>query len=221
MSRRKLLAVPDLPLVGGAVCLDLVNTTGARASEAPRERLRSYDDLLVWSFRAGLLDAAGTDRLRAATARRRSEAQRALQRVCEFRELLYQVFRPVAEGTKPPVQAVTRLGRWWRVERSHRELVMDERGFELRLRVSPKALDGMVWPIVTSAIELLASERIALIRRCGECDWLFLDETRNGSRTWCKKVCGDRVRARRHYQRIRERKRDINEDPEAASASMP
>jgi predicted RNA-binding Zn ribbon-like protein len=60
-------------------------------------------------------------------------------------------------------------------------------------------LDAMVWPIVSAAVELLMSDRLARLKRCGECDWLFLDESKNGSRTWCKKDCGDRVRARRHY----------------------
>jgi len=61
----------------------------------------------------------------------------------------------------------------------------------------------MWWPTVASAVELLTSERLTRTKRCGECDWLFVDESKNRSRTWCKKLCGDRTRARRHYDRIR------------------
>ncbi len=203
MSRRRPLPVAKLQLVGGLLCLDLVNTTGARASAVPRERLRSYDDLLVWSRRARILKAAEAGRLRNEAAKRPAEAQRALERVVELREELYRLFRAIAEGGEPPPESVRQLGKWWRADRGRRELEPRDRGFTLRLQVSADELDAMVWPIVISAVELLVSDLLRKIKRCGECDWLFVDASKNGSRMWCKKQCGDRVRARRHYRRIR------------------
>jgi predicted RNA-binding Zn ribbon-like protein len=44
------------------------------------------------------------------------------------------------------------------------------------------------------------------VRECGgdHCGWLFLDETKNRSRRWCEmSVCGNRAKARRHYDRNR------------------
>jgi predicted RNA-binding Zn ribbon-like protein len=181
--RRKLLPVDELPIIGGALCLDLVNTTGFRAGGTPRERLLTQADLSVWSHRVGL---AG----RATVARTR-----------ELRELLYAIFRPVAEGAEPPPDAVARLSDWWRAERSRRALVSRDGRFELQLELGDNDRDAMLWPIVASAVDLLTSDRLAKLKRCGECDWLFLDETKNGTRTWCKKDCGDRARARRHYRK--------------------
>ena len=44
----------DLPnLVGGALCLDFVNTVDARHAPGRREYLNSYPALLAWSRRAG------------------------------------------------------------------------------------------------------------------------------------------------------------------------
>jgi predicted RNA-binding Zn ribbon-like protein len=201
-----------MPLVGGAVCLDLLNTTGARASGSPRERLLSYDDLLAWSVRAGVLGERDARRLRAAAANRKGESAAALARALRLRELLYGVFRPIAEGGEPPADLLAELSRWWRADRNRRELVWtrsDAGGkLELHLEMDESELDLMLWPIVSSAIELLTSARIARIKRCGECDWLFVDESKNGSRTWCKKECGDRARARRHYQRARRKKKE-------------
>ena len=35
-----------------------------------------------------------------------------------------------------------------------------------------------------------------------DCGWMFLDESRNRRRTWCAMdMCGNRAKARRHYQR--------------------
>ncbi|HBF28133.1 CGNR zinc finger domain-containing protein [Rhizobium sp.] len=55
-----------------------------------------------------------------------------------------------------------------------------------------------------SALRLLASgsERLKI---CGNCGWLFLDKSKNRSRTWCDMaVCGNRVKASRHYHRTKE-----------------
>ena len=36
------------------------------------------------------------------------------------------------------------------------------------------------------------------------CDWLFLDISRNQMRRWCDmKTCGNRDKARRHYERTK------------------
>jgi predicted RNA-binding Zn ribbon-like protein len=71
------------------------------------------------------------------------------------------------------------------------------------------AADGLgqiLFPVLTSAAELLASPRVGRIRECGsnDCTWLFVDESRNRSRRWCDmRACGNRMKARRHYQRAK------------------
>ena len=194
-----------LPLVGGELFLDLVNTTGARTSEAPRERLRSYDDLLTWSVRTNILSPDAAERLRVDATAREVEATEALRQMRELREALYILFRAIAEGGEPPARSIARLGAWWHDERSRRELVSEGGGFAFRLLVREGELDPMRWPVIASSVDFLLSERTARLRRCARCDWLFVDESRNGTRIWCKKECGDRERARRHYARSRRR----------------
>lgn len=80
---------------------------------------------------------------------------------------------------------------------------MKNGALQLELRVDAQELDAMLWPIIASTVDLLTSDRVPRIKKCGECDWIFLDESKNGSRAWCEKVCGDRTRARRHYARVR------------------
>lgn len=201
MRKRKLIGASEILLVGGDLCLDFVNTTGARRSPAPRERLVTYSDLVVWARRAGLLSASRADQLTRQAHAHQRDAQAALEQLRALRESLYAVLRPVADGTEPTPKALADLEIWWRADCGHRTLVSRGGAFELQPRVADSALDGMLWPIVSSAMQLLVSARLARLKRCGECDWLFLDETKNGTRTWCKKACGDRVRARRYYAR--------------------
>ena len=199
---RMLLPVEDIPLVGGVVCLDFVNTAGARASGSPRERLTHYRDLLVWSQRVGILDAQDAARLKRAAARHPDHATRALARAHSIREAVYTILLAFAEDRRPDNRAVGELVRHWRAARSRQELAAADHGFELRFVRSDK-LDRMLGPIVVSAVDLLTSERLALLKRCEECDWLFLDESKNGTRRWCKAMCGNRARSRERYARLR------------------
>jgi len=51
-----------------------------------------------------------------------------------------------------------------------------------------------------SALGLLSDETSQRIRICGNCGWLFIDRSKNRSRIWCDMaVCGNRVKANRHY----------------------
>jgi hypothetical protein len=62
--------------------------------------------------------------------------------------------------------------------------------------------------LAVSAMAILSDQREQdRLKMCpGEnCGWLFLDETKNGRRTWCRmEGCGNRAKAARHYARQRE-----------------
>jgi len=63
---------------------------------------------------------------------------------------------------------------------------------------------GFVAALADSALALLSAEVRQRLRICPNCRWLFLDRSRNGSRVWCDMaVCGNRAKARRHYNRRR------------------
>jgi predicted RNA-binding Zn ribbon-like protein len=58
--------------------------------------------------------------------------------------------------------------------------------------------------VLWSVADLLASDKLASVKRCAneECRYLFLDDSKSGSRRWCSMAsCGNRAKARRHYHR--------------------
>ncbi|MDE1159142.1 MAG: CGNR zinc finger domain-containing protein [Neorhizobium sp.] len=70
------------------------------------------------------------------------------------------------------------------------------------LRVGGKA--SLAAETAHSALRLLYSDTLARIRICGHCGWLFVDRSKNRSRMWCDMaVCGNRVKASRHYRQGR------------------
>ncbi len=59
--------------------------------------------------------------------------------------------------------------------------------------------------LAVSALSLLSAGTMSRLRICPNCNWLFVDRSRNGSRLWCDMaVCGNRQKAKRHYSRRKE-----------------
>jgi predicted RNA-binding Zn ribbon-like protein len=81
-------------------------------------------------------------------------------------------------------------------------------GGELRFVEEDEAgepLERPLWPVLWDAAALLTSDRRAWVHTCHdpECAWMFLDLSRNRTRRWCSMAeCGNRAKARRHYQRV-------------------
>lgn len=55
-----------------------------------------------------------------------------------------------------------------------------------------------------SALKLVCLPEPERLKICPNCEWLFIDKSRNRSRNWCDmNVCGNRAKARLHYQKKR------------------
>ncbi|MDH4413505.1 MAG: CGNR zinc finger domain-containing protein [Rhizobium sp.] len=69
------------------------------------------------------------------------------------------------------------------------------------LRAAP-ADDSLEAATARSALGLTCEPQPERMKICGNCGWLFIDRSKNRSRTWCDMtVCGNRVKANRHYHR--------------------
>jgi predicted RNA-binding Zn ribbon-like protein len=69
-------------------------------------------------------------------------------------------------------------------------------------------IERLLWPVVRSAADLLTGAEVKKVRECASdtCPWLFIDTSRNQRRKWCDmRTCGNRAKARRHYQRCKTR----------------
>ena len=196
-----------LKLVAGELCLDFANTADWHASDMPIELLRTYQDLVTWSRRVGLLDAAGAERLLREAKRRPADAAAVLQRAIAIREVIYGIVLALLQRRPPAVSVLDGFNRELRSALQHLHVVPGLQGLIWDWEFGARDLEAMLWPILRSAADLLTSERQARIGQCaddGGCGWLFLDTTKNRSRRWCEMGdCGNRAKARRHYQRSR------------------
>jgi predicted RNA-binding Zn ribbon-like protein len=193
-----------LNLIGGRLCLDFVNTVDAY-DPLLDEKLAAYTDLAWWGLRAGAIDEAGAAPLFARAQAESAHAADVLARAVQLREAIFRIFAAARSGDSADEAQLAVLNRelsralgWLRVRADGEEFAWGwEEGAEL---------DRVLWPVVRDAAELLVSGDLRRVGRCcgDNCDWMYLDTSRNRSRRWCDmQSCGNRAKARRHYHRAK------------------
>jgi predicted RNA-binding Zn ribbon-like protein len=168
---------------GGVLALDVANTVVLRCEPG-----KSFDRFE---------DAAELPRFAAAASQFRADELSGRElavvdpvatrmRMIEVREATDRLFRQTAETGEKPVGELPAFLRACAAS-----IEAGEGG--------PVALETAT---ALSALSLLAPDKVERIRICANCGWLFLDRSRNGSRRWCDMtVCGNRQKAKRHYNR--------------------
>ena len=180
--------------------------TGRARPSPPTIPLRSYDDLVTWSVRTGLVAEADAARLRRRARGDAAGARRVLARALELRDRIYTALRPMAEGREPDEDSLA----WLR--EAERDALASARlgreGASMRWTwPSPERLEDPLRPIVHSAVELLTEGPLDRLKVCGACRWLFLDQSKNRSRRWCSmSQCGTAVKQERFVEARRRRR---------------
>ncbi len=190
------------------MCLDFANTVSNRSAGEPIERLTEYRDWLAWARQAGILTSSQAKKLETTARRQPDRAKSTLGDVRDLRESLYRLLSGIAAGRAAPAPSLESLNHALKDAFSRPRIVAEMGTFSLLWCVEDDRLDLALGPVVRSAAELLTSAHdLSKLRECAadDCGWLFLDTSRNKQRRWCDmKVCGNRSKARRYYQRQRE-----------------
>jgi predicted RNA-binding Zn ribbon-like protein len=194
----------SLHLIGGAPCLDFANTASGRGTAAHQEHLRSYDDLLIWSAHGGGLPADARRTLVRRAAETPQDADKVLQRAHHLREAIRDVVVSIAQRTTPDPAQAELVAREAAAAVSAAGLTRQGQGVRWRWPDRTDDLARPLWPIARSAFELIEDADPARLKLCpaADCGWIFLDRSKNNSRRWCDmRVCGNREKVRRFYER--------------------
>jgi predicted RNA-binding Zn ribbon-like protein len=187
--------------------LGFANTLGNRLTGHAVERLNSYGDLVAWAREQGMLSAPEAEQLAQEAVRRPVEAASTLARALVLREAIYRIFSAVAGERSPAAADMMTLNIALAGALAVLHIVATEHGFAWAWSRGGEGLDRVLWPVILSTVNLLTSNALRAVRECAapNCGWLFLDTTRNRSRRWCDMmVCGNRAKARRHYERTKQ-----------------
>jgi len=193
-------------LSGGNLSLDFANTLSGRKNPGKkRDDLTEFGDLVMFAKQAHLISPRFARELLATGMVRGAKAARVLRTAIALREAIYRVFSAIAGCRPVNSRDVKLLEDFAGQAMRHRQLMAAGQSYRWEWkRAKEEAGAYLLWPIAQSATDLLTSLKLSAVRECGadDCAWLFLDESRNHSRRWCDmKVCGNRQKARRHYQR--------------------
>jgi predicted RNA-binding Zn ribbon-like protein len=204
-SQRPVLRFDDggwTEAVGNHPALDLVNTVAWRLDpDRTVDRLDDGRTLVRWAAFVGLVDDGQAARFTTELANDPDADRRIVAQVRHARERLYRVVQPLAVGGEPAGPDLAAL---------HRDLLgalaRAEVGSVMPLEWTTglRSVSDLPDELALATWRLLQHEDRRHLRQCraSDCGWLFLDRTKNGSRVWCSSAdCGNRTRARRHYQR--------------------
>lgn len=191
-------------LLGGRLCLDFANTVGWHdSSEESQELLTSYEQLVNWSLHANILKKQQSLSLLKKADKQPAKAKEVLQQATQLREAIFQIFSRVSNNELPSSKELAILNEALSKAYGKMRVVPGENKFSLEFINCDETLDGMLPPIVQSAIDILISEKeLSRVKKCegDPCGWLFLDTSRNRSRRWCSMAdCGNRAKAKRFY----------------------
>ncbi len=195
-------AISDWPdaFVGGAVCLDFINTVEAPGTPHFADRLSSYEMLLQWSLVRGTIQSNTAAKLGRLAGQRSHEAAGVWQEALDLREELYRLVSSIENSedasafiksfnakltSLPPVCRLTGNGAG---------------GFIHTL--SGTDLREPLWPVLWSMANFLTSDHLPRLGHChaNPCRYVFIDLSRSKSRLWCSSSgCGNRERVRRAY----------------------
>ena len=192
--------------VAGHVALEFCNTRAGWGSPLPKEYLVSDRALVLWAADTGLRPIEA-----AALAQPTNGADRSgppVDRALALREAVYRC----ALGTDDPAPWRL-LGEAAARAREHAVLLPGGPGQPATWQVlaerggrTPEAAADQVLHAVALAAEALLTSPLALtVAACPGvgCGWLFTDPRHR--RRWCTMaVCGNRAKARRHAERLRE-----------------
>ena len=191
----------NLSLIGGAVCLDFANTGSA---------IKDYADLVAWIQRVNALDGARAAGLNSLAASDPGAAQHVFEEAISLREVIHRLFTMQATGDVPLEADLKMLSELVSAAARHRTLQRSDDGYFWDWDPGALHLSVPNWIVARSATDLLTSDLQSWTRQCAsdDCDWLFVDTSRNRSRRWCDMAeCGNRAKARRNYARKRLTKR--------------
>ena len=178
----------------------------------------TYDDFTIWCARLGVISERQASSLRAAARRDERAARRALGRSGRSATSF-----SIRSSARSPTASVPRAALLERLREEERAALADARlapsgagssgrTAALEWTFPPPASSPIpLRPIVHAAVGLLTDGPLDRLKTCGNCRWLFLDQSRNHSRRWCSMdECGVQMKHARFVEQRRRRRRAVS-----------
>jgi predicted RNA-binding Zn ribbon-like protein len=188
--------------IGGALCLEFVNTHEWRGTPKSIERLGTPQDVVHWARCVGVIDAVAFERLCQNIVKAPEQATAFLGRAKSFREAIFAALAEAIHGGRINAASLEPVNMHLSSLLSRVEISVsdDARRQDRRVRVgiSELCLTSILIEVAWSLLDLLRGEERRFVKECATpgCHWMFVDRTKNKRRRWCAmSTCGGRAKA--------------------------
>lgn len=188
----KFRSIGTLSIDSTVLCCNFINTVSSWKTTKNYDYFVTYDDFIEWCFKLEVSNPERLKILRESAQEQPAEALIALHRIKEIRKVLQGLIAAVAQDNNDKKLAFLPATNLLLVDAISRQRLLYADGKFIMDQVDfTSDLMSPVWKAVHSLSELLTDHDTERIKECPMCGWVFLDETKNGSRKWCSiKACG-------------------------------
>lgn len=195
-------SLEEIEIVGGHPAVDFVNTVHNWTESPPPDYLSGFDDYVRWWELQGLIRESVPGFL----GRPEAEKRWAFEQVRALRKSLHELFAAVAEGRTLPAGPLEHLNDVVRQTVAWRRLApaSHKSGISCQWDFENAPAEALLGPAAWNAAEFLQLGPLDRLKECpaDDCGWLFVDLSRNRSRTWCSMAtCGNTAKVRRYRER--------------------
>jgi predicted RNA-binding Zn ribbon-like protein len=178
----------SIPLLGGRLCLDFVNTT-------PTPSELSWGQLILFLEAARVVSSERRTQLLALPQSDPQAAEGLLLKARQLCASLRKIFTAMHRKQKIAREWAEAANEILRITEGHDELVCDNGAWGIEFIAREGGLDWLLAAVARSAAELVAEGAGARLRLCANphCGLFFYDKSRTRRRRWCSMaVCGNR-----------------------------
>jgi len=186
------------PLVGGRLCLDLVNVT-------PVPHTLSWEELIHFLEAARVVSVERSAQLLALPQSDPQAAEALLLKARQLCSSLRRLFTSMHRKQRIASEWVEPVNDILRITEGHDELLCEKGIWRIEFIAREGGLDWLLAAVARSAAELVAEGPGARLRLCANprCGLFFHDNSRTHRRRWCSMaICGNRNKvaafARKH-----------------------
>jgi predicted RNA-binding Zn ribbon-like protein len=192
------LPAAPIPLLGGRLSLDFVNSTPSNADLSWERLIRFLEATNIVSSERGaqLLSLPQSDP---------QAAEALLLKARHLGSALRKVFAAMLRKQRIAGEWIAPVNEILRITEGHDELVGQDGVWKIEFVAKEGGLDWLLAAVARSAAEIIAEGAGARLRHCAnpDCGLLFYDDSRTHRRRWCSMaVCGNRSKvaafARKH-----------------------
>jgi len=182
--------------IAGEFCLDICNTFDHLHTPPESDLFSDRAMVLRWAKVAGVLPANNKNFPLA--------DERFYKKLLGTRALLFKVFIPFTHAALPSKSDLDSLNTLVQEKNAKVKIILDGKRFS-SIFDTEDTFEKIEFEAIHGASELLLSIIPGRLKQCEGCGWLFYDRSRTHARRWCTmELCGNRAKARRHYERSRQ-----------------